>query len=651
MNRTEAFDEYARALRAGQREYKELVAAGRHPYPAVLDELLTDLTTESTQRVGLVEIPMEQIAGTRSGGRIWSFTAGFLPLLDENSEFASKWVSLCMANLSDEGIRDPVECYEYLGKFYIQEGNKRVSVLKHFGATRISANVIRVLPKNDGSPRIKAYYEFLDFFKATGLYSIQFQRPGDYLKLLSALDKTPGEEWTDREKLTFTAYFQYFREAFSALNGKLLDLSPEEALLLWLRVYPFQDLGKLSREELKKTLAAIWEDLTSIAQPEPVKVETDTPKAKGGILNRIITAAPEKLDVAFVHQLSSQRSGWVRAHDEGRQYLEDVMGPAVTTQSYFDCTTPELAEEAMAQAVENGAQVIFTTSPQLSQVTLKAAVKNPKVRFLNCSVDLPYSSIRTYYSRLYEGKFITGAIAGAMASGDRIGYIASYPIFGELASINAFALGAQLTNPRARICLRWSCQSGTHVADLICDGIRVISNRELPGQDQVYMDHCNYGTYEVGEDGSMIPLGSPCWLWGRFYENVIRSIMSGAWDSKSDDRRAVNYWWGMDTGVVDVRLSEQLPEGVRTLAEMLRKGLQNRSVDPFFRQIRAQDGTVMNDGSRTLTPDEILRMDWLCENVEGSIPQFHEILPISRAMVRELGVYKDEIPAEKEAIS
>ena len=163
------------------------------------------------------------------------------------------------------------------------------------------------------------------------------------------------------------------------------------------------------------------------------------------------------------------------------------------------------------------------------------------------------------------------------------------------------------------------------------------------------MDHFNFGTYEVGDDGSMNPLGLPCWLWGKFYENVIRSIMSGAWDSKSDDRRAVNYWWGMDTGVVDVRLSERLPEGVRTLAELLRKGLQSRSIDPFFRLIRAQDGTVMNDGSRTFTPDEILHMDWLCENVEGSIPQFHEILPISRTVVRELGVYKDEIPAEKEA--
>ena len=646
MNRTEAFDEYARALRAGQRQYKERVSAGLEPYPKVLDQLLPDLSAATTQRVGLLEIPADQIVGTCTGGRIWAFTAGFLPLLEDSSEFAHKWVSLCVANLSDEGIRDPIECYEYLGEFYVQEGNKRVSVLRYFGATRIPANVIRVLPKNDDSPRIRAYYEFLDFYKNTGIYHVQYHRPGDYQRLLSALGKDPAQQWSEDERLTFTAYFQYFREAFDVLNGGMLTLRPEEALLLWLRVYPFRDLGRLSGEELKKTLTAIWDDLNSLSQPEPVLVETTTPKVKGGILGRIISSGPERLNVAFLHQLDVQRSGWIRAHDEGRRYLDEVMGDAVTTQSFFNV---EDTDDAIQRAIEDGAQVIFTTSPQMGRATLKAAVTYPKVRFLNCSVDMPYSSLRTYYSRLYEGKFITGAIAGAMAGRDEIGYIAAYPIFGEPASINAFALGAQLTNPRAKVHLKWSCLPGTPVADLIRQGVRVISNREVPSQDQSYLDFCTYGTYQIDEFGNLSPLGSPVWMWGKFYENVIRSIMSGAWDSSKDKNRAVNYWWGMDSGVVDVQLSDKLPEGIRILAEMLRKGLQSGTVDPFFRTITDQEGNLRNDGSRTLTPDEILHMDWLCDNVEGQIPSFDQILPVSRAMVRELGVYRDEIPAEKEA--
>lgn len=649
MNRTEAFDEYSRALKAGLREYKELVNEERSPYPAVLDDLLPETSAESAISVGLMEIPADQIVGTKTAGRTFALSASFLPLLDADSEFASKWVNLCMAHLSDEGIRDPIVCYEYLGEFFVQEGNKRVSVLRHFGATRIPALVTRILPKNDGSPRIKAYYEFLEFFKASGIYNVQFHRPGEYSRLLSALGKEPGESWSERERLTFNAYFQYLRDAFDALNGKLLTVRPEEALLLWLTVYPYRDLGELTGDELKKSLHAIWDDLTALAQPEPVKVETETPKAKGGILGRIMTSAPEHLNVAFIHQLDTASSGWSKAHDEGRAHLEQVMGNAVTTSSYFGANSPEQVEAALEQAVADGAQVIFTTTPQMGRATLKAAVRYPKIRFLNCSVDTPYTSIRTYYSRLYEGKFITGAIAGAMANNDRIGYIASYPIFGEPASINAFALGAQLTNPRAKIDLRWSCQAGRPIADFVSQGIRVISNRELPSQEQIYMDFCNFGTYRIEDDGLLTPLGSPCWMWGKFYETVIRSIMAGTWTVGKDDPRAVNYWWGMDTGVIDVKLSEKLPDGVRILAEMLRKGLQDGTIDPFLRPITAQDGTVMNDGSRKFTPDEILHMDWLCDNVEGSIPGFNEILPISQPMVRALGVYRDEIPAEKEA--
>ena len=648
MIRTEAIDEYRKALKAGQREYKELVAAGKDPYPAVLDELLPENATLSTQLVGLTEIPTELIVGTKSAGRISAFTAGFLPLLEETSEFGAKWINLCVANLSDEGIRDAVTCYEYLGRFYVQEGNKRVSVLKHFGATRIAANVTRILPENDGSPRTKAYFEFLDFYKVTGLYCVQFRRPGEYAKLLSALGKEPGEVWTEQEKRSFRSAFQYFRDAFDSRGGKTLELTAQDALLVWLQVYAYPQLLQMTDEALKKSLSAIWEDLVSMAQPEPVKVETETPKAKSSLLGRIIPTGPEHLRVALIHQLDPERSIWAKSHDEGRQYLERTMGDSVTVKSYFGADTPELTEQVLEAAVADGAQVIFTTTPQQGRATLKAAVKYPKLRFLNCAVNVPYSSIRSYYCRMYEGKFITGAIAGAMSANDQIGYIASYPIYGEIASINAFALGAQLTNPRARIHLRWSCTEGNSIADFIKMGIRVISNREIPGQDRNYLNFCNYGTYQIGDDAQLTPLGSPCWNWGKLYEHILRSMMSGAWDSDKDSRQAVNYWWGMDNGAVDIQLSDKLPEGVKTLAQLLTDQLRSGTLEPFARQIVTQDGTILNDGSRNLTADEILRMDRLCHNVEGTIPGFDELLPMAKPMVRQLGIYKEEIPVEKE---
>ena len=76
--------------------------------------------------------------------------------------------------------------------------------------------------------------------------------------------------------------------------------------------------------------------------------------------------------------------------------------------------------------------------------------------------------------------------------------------------------------------------------------------------------------------------------------------------------------------------------------------MRTRSLNPFFRKVVAQDGSIKNDGSRRMTPEELLHMDWLVENVVGSIPPFEEILPQSQSIVRKLGIYRDKIPAVKE---
>ena len=227
-------EEYLAALKEGQKEQAKLTALGKDPEPAVLEELLPDMSKMAVQELKSQEIPMDRIVGTVTRGRISALTAGFMPLLPEESEFALKWMALCEAHLSDTGLRDPILCYEYLGSFYVQEGNKRVSVLKHFGNTRILSDIRRILPERTDDPRVRAYYEFVDFHRATGSYDIQFQKPGEYAKLLSALDKKPGEIWSEEERRRFSARCANFKEAFEAsylvrnrTRGPPLESNPE----------------------------------------------------------------------------------------------------------------------------------------------------------------------------------------------------------------------------------------------------------------------------------------------------------------------------------------------------------------------------------------------------------------------------------------
>ena len=395
MDFLEAKEEYTAALRLGQKEYKEMLADGKDPHPAVLDDLLDESVANVVNDIGLVEIPAERIIGTRSAGRITTFSPSFLPLAKPTSEFALKWINLCQAHLGEVGIRDPITCYEYLGNFYVEEGNKRVSVLRYFGAPRIAGMVKRILPPRSDEPRIQAYYEFLEFYKNSKLYVVQFRRPGDYARLLARLGKDLSDTWTEDERRTFSAYFHYFVDAFDALHVGDKDVLPEEALLMWLKIHPYKDLGKLSTTELRKSLAALWPDVVTSTQQAEVKVETEpVPEAKSSILSRLITTLPDRVHVAFIHQLDPLTSAWVLGHEDGRVHLEETFGEKVVCRSYYDANNDEMAALLLEQAIDEGAQVIFTTAPKLNQITLKFAVKYPKLHFFNCSVDQPYSSVR-----------------------------------------------------------------------------------------------------------------------------------------------------------------------------------------------------------------------------------------------------------------
>jgi len=645
---TEAQEQYRRALRMGQKHYKDCVRRGVYPYPVVLDEILDESLVAGHVDIGVIDVPADQIVGTVTSGRTSAFAANFMPLLDSDTEFAHKWVRLCQAHLGDEGIRDPIRCYEYMGRFYVQEGNKRVSVLKSYGAHAVPGHVIRVVPAVSEESRI--YYEFLQFYPLIGIYQLQFTRPGSFVRLQAAMGCDTDHKWTQDERRRFLSGFTYFRDAFRKRGGDTLPITAADALLVWLEFYPFEDLKRTTAAELLKSLNSVWPDVKLLARSEPISVDTDAgdEEKEKGVFGRILSSVlPSHLDVAFVNEKNADTSHWVRTHERGIRRLEEAMGSRVTVRVYNDAGDGEAAERVMEQAVADGAQVIFTTTAPLINECRKIAARYPEVKFLNCSISQPYAGVRTYYSRIYEGKFISGAIAGAMCREDRIGYIASYPIFGIPAGINAFALGAQLTNPRARVKLRWSCLPGDPMEELLRSGVKFISTLDITDPDQPQERR---GACMVQPDGTLQMVVSPFWDWGEFYVKIVRSILDGSYDElgSKDGGNAINYWWGLGSGVIGLKFSHELPDGVRSLAKILRRGIADGSVSPFHREIRDQEGRLRNDGSRWFTPDEILGMDWLCDRVEGSIPAFDRLNAVAQPVVRSMGVYRDLIPPEKE---
>ena len=257
------YAEYEKALSMGQKEFRACNSKGIFPYLPVLDELLTGVETCGEVNVGLVDVPIELIVGTKSSGRKRAFSRSFLPLLEEDSELASKWVALCQAHVS-EGIQEPIKVYEFMRCFYVQEGHKRVSVLRYFGAVTIPAAVTRILPTRNDTLENKIYYEFLDFYRCSGLYSLWFGREGSFARFQAAMGKGPEEIWTQEERQEFFSFYLRFSAACEFKDPvQARSAAVGEALLPALTQWGYAQLRDCTEGELKSRLAKIKEALAA----------------------------------------------------------------------------------------------------------------------------------------------------------------------------------------------------------------------------------------------------------------------------------------------------------------------------------------------------------------------------------------------------
>lgn len=636
-----ALAHYKRALRQGRKEYQANVAKGVYPYLQVLEEITSNIETESEVNLGLVDIPIDQIVGTNGRSRSTAFADNFMPLLDEYTEFANKWVALCQIHL-DEGIRDPIKCYEFMNRFYVIEGNKRVSVLKYFGAVSIPGIVTRIVPRPSGTKESNIYREFLHFYKIASINYIYFSKEGSFPKLLEVLDKTKKEDWDEDFKKEFRSCYTRFQKAFEELGGERIDITVADAFLEFLKIFSLKDIDIKSLDELQEEISKIWENIQLLEQEAPVGLQmepVEEPSHKG-IMNLLTNALTfsnkKKLKIAFVHDKTKDTSSWTYSHVLGSIDLEELMGDQVeihTIDSIFD--REQTPEEILEDLAQKEFDVVFTTTPQLINQTLKAAVNHPEVKFLNCSVNMAYRHLRTYYGRMYEAKFLCGLIAGAMTKKNRIAYVADYPISGMIANINAFARGVQVVNPDAKIFLLWSTKKNINInREIEKLNVDLVSHQDMITPN---ISHRKFGLYMIDWDKLTVnSLAMPHWNWGNFYERIIRSILSGSWEEVDDTEeiKSINYWWGLSSNVVDILVSDEVPEGVQQLVRFYKKAIERRHTGPFDGYVKDQNGTLRAQEDGYISTNDIVTMDWLLDNVVGEIPSAEKLTLAAQNLIK-----------------
>ena len=641
-----SYENYCDALKAGQKDYHAHLQKGDYPYLPALDEILSYTPVEYEVSLGLCEIPLELIVGTKTRGRTNAFSSNFMPLLETKSEFAGKWIRLC-TSLQEEGLRDSVKVYEFMNRFYVLEGNKRVSVLKFLDAYSVPCNVIRVVPKRTDTKDNDIYFEFVDFYEVTRINYIYFSETGRFAKFLEQVGTPEGEKWTEDDRLEMSTVYANFRKAFESKGGGKLPITVGDALLAFITVFGYQETKEKTAQEIKKDLSSIWDEFLVLTEEQSIELSMDPPEENTSqplyrnLLNLIIPDNFHKIKIAFLYEKTHRTSSWTYSHELGRLYLDNVFPGQVETKGFDNIVAGENDLEMMEQAIKDGYNLIFATTPVMMPACLKTAANYPDVKILNCSLNTSHPTLRTYYARMYEAKFLAGAIAGSMTTTNKIGYIADYPIYSMAASINAFALGAKMVNPNANVYLDWSTLKDRSVKITEDPEINYIMDRDNTSPGTVSR---RFGLYHIIGD-TPDNMAMTTWHWGKLYEKIVRTVLNGTWkeDDAASGSRAINYWWGMSSGVVDLIYSRDLPQGTKRLVELLRNDICSETLIPFSGELYAQGGTVMNKADEIILPQEIITMDWLMDNVVGSIPSFTDLTEEAQAVAKMQGLNKTQV--------
>ena len=342
---------------------------------------------------------------------------------------------------------------------------------------------------------------------------------------------------------------------------------------------------------------------------------------------------------AFVMVSPIGDAGWNFAHDQARQGAESITG----VETAFVDSVPEGGAEfdnAVQNFIDDGYNVIFTTSFGYMDATAQFAEDNPDIRFEHISgFRGNETNFGNTFGRIYQPRFIAGMAAGAETESNRIGYVAAMPIPEVIRGINAFALGVAETNPDAVVEVVWTSTwfdpgvEGNAAQALIDNGADVLTMHQdstATGQAISEAGGTFIGYHSDQSEQVEAYLTAPVWDFSQRYADIIQEAVDGEFAPTS-------WWGGMADGVVDIEIPESSP--VAAQMQEVKDSILAGDFDVFDQGvITDQDGNVIfEDGvvqTELVNPfddtvvvgavgDEIndsilLNMSFFVENVEGS---------------------------------
>jgi simple sugar transport system substrate-binding protein len=336
-----------------------------------------------------------------------------------------------------------------------------------------------------------------------------------------------------------------------------------------------------------------------------------------------VVAQPSPLKVAFVYVAPITETGWVRQHEEGRQAVQAAFGGKVKTSFVENVPEGPDAERVIRDLARQGNQLIFTPSFGYMEPTLKVAKDFPQVKFESITGYKTAPNVAVANARYYEGRYLSGILAGRMTRTHAAGYVAGFPIPEVLQGINAFTLGMRSVDPQAQVKVVWldtwfdPARERDAAMALFNQDVDVISFHTA--SDAVMRAAQERGKMAVAYHSDMRKAGPDAQIaavthhWGDYYKRRTQAVLDGTWKS-------TNFWGGVKEGMIRVGdFGPRVPQAVRDEVVARRKDIASGKLRPFDGPISDNEGHAVLGKGQTLADAQILQMNYLVAGVRGKV--------------------------------
>jgi basic membrane protein A and related proteins len=329
---------------------------------------------------------------------------------------------------------------------------------------------------------------------------------------------------------------------------------------------------------------------------------------------------------AWIYVGPHNDGGWSQAHDVGRQYVQKKLGSKVET-TYKENVPNNQVPQVVASLARQGYKIIFGTSFGFFETGVNGQLysRYPAVDFEQATGQQVKKNQSEYFGAAEDAIFLSGIAAGAASKKGNIGYIVPFGIPEVVRHANAFALGAQLAHPGAKIHLIWTNSWYNPAAEKKAAQNLISAGADVLGQN---VDSPTAGQYAeskgvpwVGYDSDASKFAKKSWLtaavynWGPYYLKRVKAAMSGNWKSGF-------YYGSIKDGLIGLaKYGPGVSKRTKALIAKYKKLIVQKKFNEFCGPVKDQAGKVRIPKGKCASIPDLYSMQYLVKGVIGSIPK------------------------------